>query len=222
MALTEFDIHHAAEALFAEGVPLPRISSRAVRDRLGRGSLGTIVPALRRWKEGRASAAPVVPDVLPPEIGEALDRVLQSIGPRFWSASQAWHTAIIEKRLAALSEDLGVQAVELESEIQRVEGVNIERGDTIARQSIELTQAREEIARLERDLAAQMERTAAAERVAADAEKAHREAAAARAHREALEIQLRDAKAELDKVRADERQARDEAASLRGQHALQG
>lgn len=219
MALTPDDIRAAADTLLEELGTLEAVTNAGVRERLGRGSFGTIGTVLRSWKEEHRGRPPAAPVETPAVVFEKGSQALHGL----WSACRDWIEVSVRDRVRALVADAQAQLAEAQGEVLRLEGVAQERADTLERLSLELVQAREDSARLERECATLVERTAAAERTAGEAraeaqeacleaETARREAIGATAREDALRARVEELKGELEAVRAQERKALDSLA----------
>jgi len=95
-AATEKKVREAIEALHSEGVP---ITNKAVRDRLGSGSLSSIAPVVKQWKMQQAMAEQVqLPDAVAAVADEAMKRI--------WSAAIETAKAEHEEVAAGLRSSL--------------------------------------------------------------------------------------------------------------------
>ncbi|MEA3413564.1 MAG: DNA-binding protein [Pseudomonadota bacterium] len=192
MAITRDDITRAAETLLARGEN-PTLA--AVRAELGGGSYTTISEALKGWREQRAKARALAEVVqIPAPVQEAMNQVVTTV----WTAATREHAVT----LAAEREALAAERRRLEGE--RLEAVEL--ADQVNRE-LELVQIRV------REIAADLE----AERLS-HAETRAAMAAAEAATRERGE-RIGALSTELEKVRKGEREARDEAAEIRGKLA---
>ncbi|APO48516.1 hypothetical protein BS614_30815 (plasmid) [Paenibacillus xylanexedens] len=105
--LTKETIFAVADAISAEGKAV-RVAE--VHRRLGYGSLSTITPAVREWREQQKPAAPVEPAVVPQVVADRLT----ALGMELWVQAQA----VAEEGLRKEREALEAYRSEIEDQQQ--------------------------------------------------------------------------------------------------------
>ena len=171
--VTYEEVAEVADAMMIAGI---EPSTKAVRERLGRGSNSTIGAFLAKWRAKRAAAAaPNIQTNLPPEFARA---VTAFINDQVDAVKTAADTALAAERSAGASSEAEVELLrdELEAADGRIAQMEVELGESAGR----LKQANDAADALDMKLAAAERRIADAEKIAAVAE-ARREAAEQRA-----------------------------------------
>ncbi|OZB54659.1 DNA-binding protein [Thiomonas sp. 13-64-67] len=201
--ITPEQVHAVADAIKAEG---SKPTLRAVRERLGQGSMGTIAKLLQQWKVGqeRQAAAELV---LPP----ALQRAVLD----FMAAELSATRAPLEAELAEQQQT----AADLAAENERQADTITEQGEALDALAAEKAAAEGKAGQLAADLIGAKEE-AVHERQAAEA--ARTELAKATLRLEAmprLEADLAAIRAELAKERQGRIEAEQQAAVLTAQKA---
>lgn len=153
MAQDENRILSAIEALHAEGLPVERITLRAVREKAGSGSFSTITAVLRKWKEGQA---PVQGATL--DMPEAVRLATERASTLIWSAAQGLavdRIAAAERVATERVKSVEVELEEVHAELARLEGEHEALATRERAQAEELTRLREAHAQLRETHAAQ-------------------------------------------------------------------
>lgn len=226
MAISTFEtIWQAADELEAEGI---RPTLAAVRNKVGSGSFTTITSAMAEWRKRRQQEALAPAEPLPDEIGQHVEEIgqrlgdigqqLRAVGTEVWAKARAladeqWIG--FRQRLESEKDELGAQMTEAVQLADRL----TEEGEDLCRQlndhqalQAEHDALKERVADMERrhsgELALAREEAAGHEAAASDARAAEK-AALDRAVRaetrvEALDDQLAQTAATLERLESEE------------------
>jgi len=198
-------VQAAIAALEARQEP---VTLQAVRAEIGGGSLGTIQPIVKAWREGRAAIRPREPDAaegpeeppeLPARVAQALDSVRASLDPLAAAVAEAIGAAAMDERRRARLEQLAeTEAVErrvaeLSDRVRQAES----ESDQLARDAVEVEADRDRLARQLEDVT--QERDGLAVRLAGQ----DQAVAALTAERDRLATDLQGRVARLAELDAD-------------------
>lgn len=138
-AATEKKVREAIEELHSQGVP---ITNKAVRDRLGSGSLSSIAPVVKRWKADQAMAEQVqLPDAIAAVANEAIKRI--------WSTAIETAKAEHEEVAAGLRSNLSEsrrECLDFQMECEQL-------AETVEAQKLEAKRAQKQLATAEKKTA---------------------------------------------------------------------
>lgn len=176
-AITPDTVAEAAEALQADGI---EVTNKSVLDRIGSGSLSTLAPLLRAWREAQEEreelAEVAVPEVVNQHVGELMGRIWRNAVDH----ATAGHDAM-RRELAETRADADKAYAEI---VENLKGIERERDlalATLTEEKNSKSACEERITKMERDMAGLNERVVAKEAEATTA----REASKAAQEREA-------------------------------------
>lgn len=179
----------AANAFVSEGIGNP--TNDQVRERMGGGSLSHISPVMREWRESR-KAEVVAALEMPADLKKAVEMAL----------GQIWGTA---SKLATTA----------------VENVRKEAESAIADATAERDEALNEIQRLETRLAELTktleEKEQAVNQAQSELNQEHVHTAKLNAEKEALQARINDRDAQIEDLKVDLKEARDDSRKLQGE-----
>lgn len=201
--ITAETVAEAAEALLAENIA---ITNKSVLERIGGGSMSTLVPLLRDWKEAqeeRQDLADIpVPDGVTRHAGELMARMWREAVELATEGHDAMRRDMMAQR-----EDAAKAQAEIIGNLAEAEDDRDQARDDLLVAIEGRAQAGARVIELERELAALAERIAAKNAEASTARDAAQAAQdrenAMRSERDAAQAKIDTATAETAKVRAD-------------------
>jgi chromosome segregation ATPase len=205
-SITTETVAEVAEAFLAEGLTLDEITNKLVLAKIGSGSMATLSPLLRKWKEAQAEREELADVPVP----EGVTRHADELMARLWREAVELATeghAAMRRDMVAQREDATKAQDETLGDLKDVEDARDQALDDLAIAVEGKAQAAARVIELEREGAALVERIAAKDAEASTARDAASSAQdrekAMRGERDAALAKIDTATAETAKVRAD-------------------
>ncbi|CUJ48676.1 Integrase core domain [Achromobacter sp. 2789STDY5608633] len=195
--ITQEQVNAAAEAMVGVG---QKPTNRAILDKLGSGSMATVVKLLQNWKAGQVRASTAIDDVVDPDVAKAIGNMLA-------------------RKITEATVEANAKLVDLQTDLASVISENERQIDTIQEQSEEIAQLRAQV----------QSQSGQIEQLKVDATSMRAQLASEVKTRESAQIALGKAELRIESIptlmedlkqaRAEAKGAGQEAAELRQQQA---
>lgn len=192
--ITQEQVNAAADALVAAG---QKPTNRAVLDKLGSGSMATVVKLLQNWRAGQVRASAAIDDAIDADVSRSISNMLA-------------------RRITEATAEANAKLAELQNDLASVIAENERQAAQIEAQESELAALRAQV----------QSQSGQIEQLTADAIRAREQIAIEAKAREAAQIALGKAELrieslpalleELKEARAEAKRAGEAAAELRG------
>src|SRR3546814_606365 len=121
--ITQEQVNAAADALVTAG---QKPTNRAILDKLGSGSMATVVKLLQNWKAGQVRASATIDDVVDADVSKAIGNMLA-------------------RKITEATSEANAKLADLQSDLSSVISENERQASTIEEQNEEMARLRAQV-----------------------------------------------------------------------------